>query len=64
MTTARRARREIWPSNAIAAAVDRLRQEMPGLTAEETATVFERTVEVIRESEGWPQPEAPPKAID
>jgi hypothetical protein len=49
---------------AVADAVDRLRREMPGLTAEEAATVFERTVEAIRESEGWPQPEARRKAID
>jgi hypothetical protein len=50
--------------DAIADALDRLRQQMPGLTAEEAATVFERTLEVIRESEGWRRPEAPPKAID
>jgi hypothetical protein len=29
--------------DAIANALDRLRQEMPGLTAEETAVVFETT---------------------
>jgi hypothetical protein len=46
-------------SDAIANALDRLRQEMPGLTAEETAAVFETTVKVIRQSEGWLQPEAP-----
>jgi hypothetical protein len=50
--------------DAIASAIDRLRQEMPGLTADETAAVFERAVKVIRRSEGWPQPEAPKKAID
>jgi hypothetical protein len=50
--------------DAIAGALDRLRQQMPGLTAQEVATVFERTVDLIRESEGWPQPEARRKAID
>ena len=40
--------------DAIANALDRLRQEMPGLTAEETAVVFETAVKVIRHSEGWP----------
>jgi hypothetical protein len=50
--------------DAIAAALDRLRQQMPGLTAQEAATVFERTVDLIRESEGWPPSEARGKAID
>ena len=50
--------------DAIAAALDRLRQQMPGLTTQEAATVFERTVDLIRESEGWPKPEARRKAID
>jgi hypothetical protein len=40
--------------DAIANALNRLRQEMPGLTAEETAVVFETAVKVIRQSEGWP----------
>ena len=40
--------------DAIANTLDRLRQEMPGLTAEETAVVFETAVKVIRQSEGWP----------
>jgi hypothetical protein len=40
--------------DAIANALDRLRQEMPGLTAEETAVVFETAVKAIRQSEGWP----------
>ena len=40
--------------DAIANALDRLRQEMPGLTAEETAVVFETAVKAIRRSEGWP----------
>jgi hypothetical protein len=44
---------------AIANALNRLRQEMPGLTAEETAAIFETAVKVTRQSEGWPQPEAP-----
>ena len=48
-----RARRLIL-CDAIANALDRLRQEMPGLTAEETAVVFETAVKVIRQSEGWP----------
>jgi hypothetical protein len=55
---------ELILCDAIAAALDRLRQEMPGLTAQEAATVFERTVDLIRESEGWPKPEARRKAID
>jgi hypothetical protein len=50
--------------DAIANALDRLRQEMPGLTAEETAVVFETTVKVIRQSEGWPPFEASQKASD
>jgi hypothetical protein len=40
--------------DAIANALHRLRQQMPGLTAEETAVVFETAVKVIRQSEGWP----------
>jgi len=50
--------------DAIANALDRLRQEMPGLTSEETAVVFETTVKVIRQSEGWPPFEASQKASD
>jgi hypothetical protein len=41
--------------DAIADALDRLRQEMPTLTAEEMAAVFERAVKVTRHTEGWPE---------
>jgi hypothetical protein len=45
-------------ADAIADALDRVHLEVPGLTIEETADVFEKAVEVIRHSEGWPEPEA------
>jgi hypothetical protein len=42
--------------DAIADALERLKEEMPSLTAQEIAAAFERAVEITRHAEDWPEP--------
>jgi hypothetical protein len=44
-------------ADAIASALDRARQEVPGLTGKEMADALETAAKVIRQ-EGWPPSEA------